>query len=77
MKKTIRITESDLTRIVKRVIQENKDQTILQKILKKLKGVSDQQIEYNLKHDLPWDWKGTKEGFYQKMENKKDHSGSN
>jgi len=77
MKKTIRITESDLTRIVKMVIQENKDQTILQKILKKLKGVSDQQIEYNLKHDLPWDWKGTKEGFYQKMENKKDHSGSN
>jgi hypothetical protein len=77
MKKTIRITESDLTRIVKKVIQENKDQTILQKILKKLKGVSDQQIEYNLKHDLPWDWKGTKEGFYQKMENKKDHSGSN
>jgi|TARA_R110000868_G_scaffold84_16_gene951 hypothetical protein len=77
MKKTIRLTESDLTRIVKRVIQENKDQTILQKILKKLKGVSDQQIEYNLKHDLPWDWKGTKEGFYQKMENKKDHSGSN
>jgi len=77
MKKTIRLTETDLTRIVKRVIQENKDQTILQKILKKLKGVSDQQIEYNLKHDLPWDWKGTKEGFYQKMENKKDHSGSN
>ena len=49
----------------------------IKKIIAKLKGLSDEQIRYNLKNDLPWDWKGTKEGFYNKMENKRDYSGSN
>lgn len=47
------------------------------KVKKKLKGVSDEQLDYNMKHDLPWDWKGTKEGFYEKMEPRKKNSGSN
>jgi hypothetical protein len=73
------INESDYRRIVKLVLEE-KDETnigFFKKIMSKLKGVSEKQIEYNMKHDLPWDWKGTKEGFYNKMENKRDYSGSN
>ena len=77
MKKIIRLTESDLHRVVKRVIEEQKDETLMKKIMRKLKGVSDEQLEYNIKNDLPWDWKGSKEGFYEKMEGKKDYKGSN
>jgi hypothetical protein len=77
MKKIVRLTESDLHRVVKRVIEEQQDETLMKKIMRKLKGVSDEQLEYNIKNDLPWDWKGSKEGFYEKMEGKKDYKGSN
>jgi len=50
--------------------------TLIKKVVAKLKGVSDDQIKYNMKHDLPWDWNGSKEGFYEKMEPKRKHSGS-
>lgn len=71
------LTERDLNRIVKRVISEDKDESMIQKLMRKLKGVSDKQLKYNVENDLPWDWKGSKEGYYEKMENKRHHSGSN
>ena len=74
--KRVRVTESDLQRIVKKVIKEE-EESLLKKVLRKLKGVSDKQLEYNMENGLPWDWKGTKEGFYNKMEPRKDNRGSN
>jgi hypothetical protein len=71
------LTERDLSRIVKKVISEDKDESMIKKLMRKLKGVSDEQLNYNVKNDLPWDWKGSKEGYYEKMENKRHHSGSN
>ena len=78
MKKVIRLTENDITRIIKKVISEQEEpRPLLKKIIAKLKGLSDEQIRYNLKNDLPWDWTGSKEGYYEKMEPRKRHSGSN
>jgi hypothetical protein len=79
MKRIVKLTENDLTNIVKKVIfeEEKRKEGISQKLLRKLKGVSDEQLDYNLKNDLPWDWKGSKEGFYEKMEKRKNYSGSN
>ena len=80
MKKIIKLTEADLTKIINKVIvEEKKDEKVswLWKVKKKLKGVSDEQLDYNMKHDLPWDWRGTKEGFFEKMEPRKKNSGSN
>ena len=74
--KRVRLTESDLQRIVKKVIKEDQE-SLLKKVLRKLKGVSDKQLEYNMENGLPWDWKGTKEGFYNKMEPRKNNRGSN
>ena len=31
----------------------------------------------NMENDLPWDWTGSKEGFYDKMEPRRRNSGSN
>lgn len=74
-----KINES-IRMIVRDVISESlsKDNIpLLKKALLKLKGVSDSQLEYNIEHGLPWDWKGSKEGFYEKMEPRKNYSGSN
>ena len=30
-----------------------------------------------MENDLPWDWKGSKEGFYEKNEPRKNSKGSN
>ncbi len=80
MKKIIKLTENDLSKIINKVvIEQKKDQEVswLWKVKKKLKGVSDEQLDYNMKNNLPWDWKGSKEGFYEKMEPRKRNSGSN
>jgi hypothetical protein len=77
MKRIIRLTESDLTRIVKRVIEEDKKESMIEKIKRKLKGISDEKLQYNMDNDLPWDWKGSKEGYYEKMEPRKNYKGSN
>lgn len=77
MKKIIRLTESDMSRIVKRVIEEDRKESMIEKIKRKLKGVSDDQLVYNMENDLPWDWRGTKEGYYEKMEPRKNNRGSN
>lgn len=75
-----RLTESDLRRIVNRVVNESEDdrkETLMKKLLRKLKGVSDKQLKYNIDNDLPWDWNGSKEGFYEKIEPKRYNYGSN
>jgi hypothetical protein len=78
MKRVVRLNEGDIARIVNKVISEQEDsRPLLKKIMAKLKGISDEQIRYNLKNDLPWDWTGSKEGYYEKMEPRKRHSGSN
>lgn len=82
MKKIIKLNESDILRIVKKVVKEeeqkkDKKTSLLWKIEKKLKGISDEQLDYNMRNNLPWDWKGTKEGYYEKMEPRKRYSGSN
>ena len=51
--------------------------SILDKIKAKLKGVTPEQMEYNKKHGLPIWWQGSKEGFYEKMEPRKNNTGSN
>jgi hypothetical protein len=78
MKKVVRLSESDMARIINKVISEQEEpRPLLKKIIAKLKGLSDEQIRYNLKNDLPWDWNGSKEGYYEKMEPRKRHTGSN
>jgi hypothetical protein len=77
MKKIVRLTETDLTRIVQNVISEQEKESLLKKLMRKLKGVSSEQLKYNMENDLPWDWTGSKEGFYEKMEPRKRNSGSN
>lgn len=83
MKKVIKLTETDLTKIIDKVVKEQKSEkkdeevSWLWKVKKKLKGISDEQLDYNMRNDLPWDWKGTKEGYFEKMEPRKRHSGSN
>lgn len=79
MKRIVRLTERDLTRIVKNVISEEEKtkESMIQKLMRKLKGIDDKQLDYNVKHDLPWDWNGSKEGYYEKMEKRKNYSGFN
>ena len=77
MKKIVRLTESDMSRIVKRVIEEDRKESMIEKIKRKLKGVSDDQLVYNMENNLPWDWKGSKEGYHEKMEPRKNNRGSN
>lgn len=80
MRRIVKLTENDLHRIVKRVIRENeekKEESLMRKLMRKLKGIDDRQLKYNMDNDLPWDWQGSKEGYYEKMEGRKHHSGSN
>jgi hypothetical protein len=74
--KKIRITEEDLTRIIKRVIEEH-EYSWIDTIKSKLKGVSEEQKEYNEKHNLPLDWRGSKEGYHEYITKKEFPSGSN
>lgn len=43
----------------------------------KLSGIDEGQVIYNLNNNLPIDWNGTKEGYYEKMEPKNGLNGSN
>ena len=71
------ITDQHLYNIVKKVIKEEQEESLMKKLVRKLKGVSDIQLDYNMKNKLPWDWKGTKEGYHEHITNKKHSSGSN
>jgi Glu-tRNA(Gln) amidotransferase subunit E-like FAD-binding protein len=72
-----RLTESEIRRITRKIISENRKESTWEKIKRKLKGISDDQLIYNMENDLPWDWKGSKEGFYEKNEPRKNSKGSN
>ena len=52
-------------------------ENMYRKFMRMIKGISDSQYRYNIENDLPWDWKGSKEGYYEKMECRKYYSGSN
>jgi len=56
---------------------ESRKESTWERIKRKLKGVSDNQLVYNMENDLPWDWKGSKEGYFDKHEPRKDSKGSN
>jgi hypothetical protein len=73
------INESDYKRIINLVLEgdSSDDMGFLKKMMAKLKGLTQKQIEYNAKNDLPWDWNGTKEGFYEKIEKRVHNKGSN
>jgi hypothetical protein len=58
-------------------IKDVSDLPVWKSIMMKIKGVSDEQIQYNIDNDLPLNWKGSKEGYYEKMEPRGDYSGSN
>jgi len=77
MGKKIRLTEDELTNFIERIVEEENKEGLMKKIMRKLKGVSDEQVKYNMENGLPWDWNGTKEGFYDKMEKRRDYKGSN
>jgi hypothetical protein len=53
------------------------DLPVWKTLLMKIQGVDDRQLQYNLDNDLPLNWKGTKEAFYEKMEPRNDYPGSN
>lgn len=75
-----RIKESDIRRIAKKIISEKEDskkESTIERIIRKLKGISDDKLIYNMENNLPWDWKGTKEGYFEKYEPRKNSSGSN
>lgn len=72
-----RLSESEIRRITRKIISENRKESTWEKIKRKLKGISDEQLIYNMENDLPWDWKGSKEGFYEKYEPRKNYKGSN
>lgn len=58
-------------------LNEDRKESVWEKVVRKLKGVSDKQLIFNMDNDLPWDWRGSKEGYYEKMEPTKQSKGSN
>ncbi len=74
------IKESEiLNKIKTKLIGENTKHKLSFKDRLKIKmaGIDDDKVLYNLNNGLPIDWKGTKEGFYEKMEPKNNNTGSN
>jgi len=54
------------------------DEGVMKMLKRKFAGVSDEQAAYNEKHGLPDNWRGTKEGYYEKQgEGNSRPSGSN
>jgi len=51
--------------------------SLLDKLKIKIAGIDDDQVIYNLNNNLPIDWKGTKEGYYEKMNPTNLNIGSN
>ena len=72
----ITLTINDLD-VGKAYYNKTEGELTVKKLMIKLKGISKDKLEYNMKNNLPWDWKGSKEGYYEKMENKRNYSGSN
>tara|TARA_B100000900_G_scaffold394251_1_gene391516 strand:+ start:392 stop:1081 length:690 start_codon:yes stop_codon:yes gene_type:complete len=77
---TIKESKNAIRMVVREVISESfedYDMSFLKKLKLKLKGVTEEQLKYNVENGLPWDWRGSKEGFYEKMEPRRNYSGSN
>lgn len=77
---TMEESKNAIRMVVREVISESfedYDMSFLKKLKLKLKGVTEEQLKYNVEHGLPWDWRGSKEGFYEKMEPRRNYGGSN
>tara|TARA_R110001583_G_scaffold113162_2_gene263611 strand:- start:44419 stop:45105 length:687 start_codon:yes stop_codon:yes gene_type:complete len=57
--------------------EEDGQDSLLNKVMAKLKGIGEEQTKYNKEHGLPLDWRGSKEGYHEFITNKRFHSGSN
>lgn len=75
--KLFNLLKSDKNKSDELTEEKDRKESTWEKIKRKLKGVSDKQLIYNMENDLPWDWNGTKEGFYEKSESGKYSKGSN
>lgn len=73
------LSEDFIVEKIKNIVKENTYQELsfMDKLKIKLAGISEDQVIYNLNNDLPIDWKGTKEAYYEKMEPKSGNIGSN
>lgn len=50
----------------RQIKEDSSEISAFERLKLRMKGVSDEQIAYNKEHGLPLDWKGSKEGFYEK-----------
>lgn len=77
--KKLNISEETLLESVKNYLNNNTYHKLsyLDRLKVKLAGISDEQVLYNLNNNLPIDWNGTKESFYEKMEPRKNTKNSN
>jgi hypothetical protein len=70
--------KSELREIIREeMIGILREESLLRKLGMLLKNISDEQLDYNMKNNLPWDWNGTKEGYYEYINGTKYNSGSN
>jgi hypothetical protein len=62
-------------------LEQSKDEThtlsFKDRLKIKLAGIDEDQVLYNLNNGLPIDWRGSKEGYYEKIEPKANNRGSN
>jgi hypothetical protein len=65
------ISEQQIRKIIRRVIFEDRKESMLEKMKRKLKGISDDKLIYNMENDLPWDWKGSKEAYFEQKDQTK------
>lgn len=77
--KKLGVSEKKVLEVVKSKLNEDKVHKLSLKDRMKIKlaGIDEDQVLYNLNNDLPIDWKGTKEGYFEYIEGKRNYSGSN
>lgn len=76
-KKTGLPEEVILERVMKKINEDTYHKlSLMDKLKIKLAGIDEDQVLYNLNNNLPIDWKGTKEGYYEKMNPRKNYGGS-
>lgn len=56
---------------------ENPEFSFKDRLKLKLKGVSLEKAKENIKQGLPIDWEGSKEGYYEKQEPRRNYAGTN
>ena len=77
--KKLGISEKKVLEVVKSKLSEDKVHklSLMDRMKIKLAGIDEDKVLYNLNNGLPIDWKGTKEGYYEYIESKRNYSGSN